>query len=86
MSAELNLTIDVQSSSMYADARGSERVAGNESEALVTQIPLKVGSVCGSNAAGTAASVAGFSFPSSDGAVCSGSKAGAVVGAANPWK
>ena len=63
------------------DAHGSKPVAKNESEAPVTQIPLEVGSVCGSDAAGTAASVAGLSFPSLDGAICYGSKARAVTGA-----
>ena len=66
---------------MYADTRGSEPVAGNESGVPVAQIPLEVGSVCGSDAAESAASVAGLSFPSSDGAICSGSKARAVTGA-----
>ena len=63
------------------DAHGSEPVAGNESEASLTQIPLEVGSVCGSDAAGIAACVAGYSFPSSDGAICSESNARAVTGA-----
>ena len=80
MSAELNSTIDVRSSSTYADAHGLEPVAGNESEVPVTQIPLEVGSVCGSDAARTVASVAGLSFPSLDGAICSGSKARAATG------
>ena len=61
------------------DAHGSVPVAGNESEASVTRIPLEVGSVCSSNAAETVASMAGLSFPSSDGAICSGSKARAVT-------
>ena len=81
MSAELNSTIDARSRSTYADARGSELVAGKESEVPAAQIPPEVGSVCGSNAAESAASVAGLSFPSSDGAICSGSKARAVTGA-----
>ena len=38
-------------------------------------------SVCGSNAAESVASVVGLSFPSSDGAIYSGSKARAVTGA-----
>ena len=45
---------------MGADARGSEPMAGDESEVPVTQAPLEVGSVCGSNAAESAASVAGL--------------------------
>ena len=66
---------------MGADARGSKPIAGDESEVPVTQAPLKVGSMCGSDTAESAASVAGLSFPSSDGAICSGSKARAVTGA-----
>ena len=61
------------------DAHGSESVAGNESEAPITHIPLEVGSVCGSDAAGNASSVVGLRFPPSDGAICSGSKAVAVT-------
>ena len=56
---------------MGVDARGSEPKAGDESEVPVTQAPLEVGSVCGSNAAESVASVAGLSFPSLDGAICS---------------
>ena len=80
MTAELNSMIGARSGSMGTDARGSEPMAGDESEVPVTQIPLEVGSVCGSNAAEYAASVAGLSFPSSDGAICSGSKVVAVTG------
>ena len=60
---------------------GLELITGNKSEAPETQISPKVGSACGSNAAESAAFVAGLSFPSSDGAVCAGSKAEAVTGA-----
>ena len=63
------------------DAHGLEPVTGNESEVLVTQTSPEVRSVCGSNATESAASVVGLSFPSSDGAICSGSKARAVTGA-----
>ena len=56
MSAELNSTFDVRSRSTYADARGPEPVAGNESEVPAAQIPPEVGSVCGSNATESAAS------------------------------
>ena len=66
---------------MATDARGSEPMAGDESTVPVTHIPLEVGSVCGPNAAEYAASVAGLSFPSSDGAIYSGSRARAVIGA-----
>ena len=75
MSAALNSAIE------YADAHGSEIMAENESGVPITQILLEVESVCGSDAAGFAASVAGLSFPSSDGAICSGSRAGALIGA-----
>ena len=81
MSAVLNSTIDVRSSSTYADARGSEPVVQIPPEVPVVQIPPEVGSVSGSNAAECAATVAGLSFPSSDGAICSGSRARAVTGA-----
>ena len=81
MSAELNSTIDVRSSSTYADARGSDPVAGNESDVPMAQIPREVGSMCGSYAAESVASVVGLSFPSSDGAICFGSRARAVTGA-----
>ena len=73
--------IGAQSDSIGMDARGSEPMAGNESEVPVTQAQLNVGFVCGSSAAESAASVAGLSFPSSDDAVCSGSRARAVLGA-----
>ena len=55
--------------------------AGDEFEVPVTQAQLNVGSVCGSNAAESAASVAGLSILSSDGAIYSGSRARAVIGA-----
>ena len=66
MSAELNSKIGAQSGSMDADVRSPEPMAGDESEVPVTQAQLDVGSVCGSSAAESAASVAGLSFPSSD--------------------
>ena len=80
MSAELNSRTDAQSGSMDADARGPEPMAGDESDVPVTQAQLDVGSVCGSSAAESAASVEGLSFPSSDDAVRSGFKAGAATG------
>ena len=64
---------------MGEDARGSEPMAVDDSEVPVTEAPLVVGSVCGSNAAESAASATGLSFPSLDGAVCSGSRARAVT-------
>ena len=59
MSAELNSMIDARSGSMGTDARGSEPMARDESEFPVTQAPLEVGSVCGSNAAESMASAVG---------------------------
>ena len=81
MSVKLNSTIDDRSSSTFMDAQGSEPVAGDEFMVPVTQMLLEVRSVCGSNAAESTASMAGLSFPSSDDAVCSGSKARAVTDA-----
>ena len=72
--------IGAQSDSIGTDVGGSESVAGDESEIPVTQIPLEVGSVCGSNTTESAASMAGLSFPSSDGAICSGCRARTVAG------
>ena len=84
MSTELNSMIDARSRSSCIDAHASEPVAGNVSEVLATQISLDVGSVCGSNAAESAASMAGLSLPSPDGVICSGSKARGVAGSI-PW-
>ena len=81
MSAKLNSKIGAQSDLMRADTHGLEPMAGDESEVPMTQIPFKVGFVCSSNAAQSAASVAGLSFPSLDGAIFSGSKDRAVTGA-----
>ena len=81
MSAVLNSAINDRSCLTCADAHGSELIAGNESEVPETQISPEVRSVCGSNTTESTASVAGLSFPSSDGAICSGSKARAVIGA-----
>ena len=81
MSAELNSKIDARSEPMGADTRGSEPMAGDESEVLMTQASLEVRSVFGSSAAESAASVARLSFPSLNDAVCSRSRARAVTGA-----
>ena len=80
MSAALNSKIDNRSSSVSAGVHGPELVAGDESEVPLKQMLQGVESMCGSNAAESGASVAGLSFPSSDGAICSGSKARAVTG------
>ena len=81
MSAALNSVIDDRSCLTCADAHGSELIARNESKVLETQISPEVRSVCGSNTVESTASVAGLSFPSSDGAIYSRSKARAVIGA-----
>jgi len=81
MSAELNSKIGIQSDSMGADTRGSEPMAGDESEAAMTHASLEVRSVFGSSAGESAASVARLSFPSSDGALYSGSRARAITSA-----
>ena len=81
MSAELNSTIGAGEGSADADARSSKPVAEDGAGGPVTQTPLEVGSVCGSNAAESTASVAGLSFLSSDGASCSLSRARALTGA-----
>ena len=81
MSAALNSAIDDRSCSTYADAHGPELIAGNEPDVPETQISPEVRSVCGSNAAESAAPVAGLNFPSLDGAIYFGSKARAVTGA-----
>lgn len=69
MSAELNSKIDAWSDSMGADTRGSEPMVGDESKVPMTHASLEVGSVFGSSAAKSAASVARLSLPSSDGAL-----------------
>ena len=79
MSAELNSKIGARS--MGADTRGSEPMAGDESEVPMTQASLEVRSVFGSSANECMASVAGSIHPSSNGTICFGSKAGAAVGA-----
>jgi len=68
---------------MDADARGPESIAGDESEVPETQSQLDVGFVCGLSVAESAASTVGLSFPSSDDAVRSGSRARAVTGASS---
>ena len=72
--------IGAQSSSMGTDARGSEPMAGDESEGPMTQTSLEVKSVFGSIADECAASGAGSIHPSSDGTICSGLRAGATAG------
>ena len=66
---------------MSAGSHGSELIIKDESGVPVTQISCEVKSMCGSNAGESVASVVGLSFPSLDGAVCSGSRARVVTGA-----
>ena len=72
--------IGAQSDSIGTDARGSEPMDGGESEGPMTQISLDVKSVFGSRADECVASVAWSIYPSSNGAICSGSKARASAG------
>ena len=83
MSAELNSKTGAQSGSMDAYACSPEFMAGDESEVPETQAQPDVGSVYGSSAAESMASVAGLSFPPSDGAVRSSSRAREVTGASS---
>ena len=80
MSVELNSEIGAQLDPMGADMRGSEPMAGDESEGPMTQTSLEVKSVFGSIAVECAASVVGSILPSSDGTICTGFKAGAAAG------
>ena len=73
--------IGAQSGSIGTDVRGSEPMAGDESEGPMTQNSLEAKSMFGSIADECAASVAGSIHPSSDGTVRSGSKARAAAGA-----
>lgn len=79
MSAELNSKIGARSYSMGADTRGSEPMAGDESEVPMTQALLEVRSVFGSSAIESKAFVERLSLPSSDGALYSGSRASVVT-------
>ena len=63
------------------DARGSEPMAGDESEGLMTQTLLGVKSVFGSIADECAAFGAGSVHPSSDDMICPGFKSEAPAGA-----
>ena len=81
MPAELNSKIGAQPDSMGVDTRGSEPMAGDESEVPMTQASLEVRSVFGSSATESAASVARLSLPFLDGALYSGSRARVITGA-----
>ena len=67
--------IGAQSDSIGTDARGSEPMAGDESEGPMTQTSLEAKSVFGSIADECAASVAGSIHPSSEGTVRFGFRA-----------
>ena len=81
MSAELNSKIGAQPDPLGVDTRGSEPMAGDESEGPMTQTSLELKSVFGSITVECAASVAGSILPSSDGTICTGPKARAAAGA-----
>ena len=81
MPMDLNSKIGAQSDPMGADTRSLEPMAGDESEGPMTQTSLEVKSVFGSIAVECAASVAGSILPSSDGMICTGSKAREAAGA-----
>ena len=72
--------ISAQLGMMGTDARGSDPMAGDESEGPMKNTSLEAKSVFGSIAAECAASVAGSILPSSDGTICSRFKAGAAAG------
>ena len=72
--------IGAQSDSIGTDAGGPEPMAGDESNCLATRVSWEVKSVFGSITTECAASVAGSIHPSSDGAICSGLRAGVVAG------
>ena len=72
-----------QLDSTGTDARGSDPVAGDESEGPMTQLSQEVGPVFGSDADDYAASMAGSIHPSSEGVICSGLIPGAAAGASS---
>ena len=70
MSVELNSKIGAHLGPMGVDTRGSEPMAGDESEGLMAQISSEVNSVLSFISVECVASVAGSILPSSDGTVC----------------
>ena len=72
--------IGAQSDSIGTDTGDSEPVAGDESNGSAAGLSRGVKSVFGSIATESAASMAGSIHPSSDGAICSGLRAGVVAG------
>ena len=66
---------------MGMDTRGLEPMAGNKSEGPMTQTSLEVEYVFGSIAVECAASMVGSILPSSDGTICTRSKATVAAGA-----
>ena len=79
MSEAVNSMTGAQSDSIGTDARGSDAVAGDESEGPMTPPSQEVGSVFGSNADECVASVARSIHTSSDGTICSGLIPGAAA-------
>ena len=79
--SELNSMIGAQLDLVGMDARGSEPMAGDESEGPMTQTSLEAQSVFGPNTEECAASGAGYIHPSLEGMTRSGTKYGAVAGA-----
>ena len=73
--------IGAQSGSTGMDARGSEPMAGDESEGPMTQTSLEAKSVFGSTTNECAASVMGLIHAPSEGTMCSGLILGATAGA-----
>ena len=73
--------VGAQSYSIGTDARGSEPMAGDESEGPMTQISLEVKSVPSTSGDECAASLTGSIHPSSDGVICSRLRVGAAAGA-----
>ena len=73
--------IGAQSNSMGTDVRGSEPMAGDESEGPMTQTSLEAKSVFGSITNEYVASVARSIHPSPDGTICFGFRAEAAAGA-----
>ena len=80
MSAAVNSMIGAQLDLIGMDANGSEPMAGDESNGSATRLSWVVKSVFGSIATESAASMAESIHPSSDGAICSGLRAGVVAG------
>ena len=77
----VNSMTGAQSDSIGTDVRGSDPVAGDESEGPMTPPSQEVGSVFGSDADECAAYMVGSIHPPSGGTICSGLIPGAPAGA-----